>query len=152
VSALPQPWPLSPEAYNPSIPPTSLLSLFAANSAPFSSNNLRTTPFTDSKSLTNRPGIYPAENALASSLHFFSLPEMNSNMDIDWAALNTTTLNEMLAYMEANPYPSLDAVEVPQTNDDSISGFTDYSAMLDDAVAANELVDKEPLQIIDEDR
>jgi hypothetical protein len=77
---------------------------------------------------------------------------MDSNMDIDWATLNTTTLDELLAYMAANPNPSLDALEVPQTNDDLMSGFTDYSAMLDDATTANEVVDGEPPQRIDEDR
>jgi hypothetical protein len=78
---------------------------------------------------------------------------MASNMDIDWTTLNTTTLDEMLAYMAANPDPSLDAVEAPQTNDDSMLGsFTDYSAMLNDAIEGNGLVDGEPLQTIDEDR
>ncbi|KAM3066627.1 hypothetical protein ACMFMF_010133 [Clarireedia jacksonii] len=77
---------------------------------------------------------------------------MASDMDIDWAKLDAKTIEEIHAYLEANPQPPLDAGEVAQTNDDLMLGFTNYGAIWDDAVAGSGPVDQGPLQNNNKDR
>jgi hypothetical protein len=77
---------------------------------------------------------------------------MASHTEIDWATIDPETVKKLIACMEANPQLPLDANEILQTNDDSMSGITNYSAMLADAVAANGMVNREPLQMVNEDR